>query len=326
MSIDLGDPKVMSLFTSPDALGVTPEDIKCKTGTLGLPEFGTSFVRGMLLDTMPKTFAELVRISGLSHGTDVWLNNAQDIIRNGVATLKEIVPGRDDIMLYLMRMGVDKKDAFKIMENVRKETKTLTDEDALIMEAAGVPEWYIESCRKIGYLFPKSHAAAYVMMSVRIGYFKIYHPYSFYAAVFSVKSEDFDYQTMCRGQDVAMDAYKKLANIGRDASATEKNALTLLELVLEMYARGLVFLPLDLYASEAGRFTVTESGLLPPLCTIQGLGASAAQNIVEARKDGAFISVEDFQERTKTNKPVTDLLVQHRVLAGIPETNQISMF
>ena len=326
LAINLGDQDVLSLFTSPEPLGVSLDSINCSTGSLGIPEFGTGFVRNMLMDTNPRSFAELVRISGLSHGTDVWLNNAQDIIRDGVASLKEIVPSRDDIMVYLTGMGVDKTEAFKIMENVRKPNTILTEEQADVMAEAGVPEWYIESCRRIKYLFPKGHAVAYVMMSVRIGYFKIHHPLSFYAASFSVKAEEFDYNIMCAGPDVAKDAYDRFMSMGKDATATDKNTLVLLELVLEMYARGFGFLPLDLYESEVSRFRVRENSLLPPLCTVAGLGVSAAKSIAKARKKGKFVTIEDFSERTKTNRAVTELLKQHGALAGMPETNQITLF
>ncbi|MCL2351334.1 MAG: PolC-type DNA polymerase III [Firmicutes bacterium] len=327
--VDLGDRDVLSLFTSTEALGVTPEEINCKTGTLGLPEFGTGFVRGMLLETKPSTFSELVRISGLSHGTDVWFGNAQELIRSGTAALKDIIPTRDDIMVYLMNKGVEKKASFKIMENVRKG-RGLTAEEEATMRAAGVPDWYIQSCKKIKYMFPKGHAVAYVMMTVRIGYFKIHHPYSFYAALFSEKVADFDYELMCRGADVASDAAARINAMGKEAGAKDRNTLTVLELVLEMYARGLKFLKLDIYRSAAKKFIVTPDGLLPPLCSIQGLGDNVAQNIVSAREDGGgireFFTIEDFRERTKINKTVIELLRKNRILDGLPETNQLSLF
>ena len=324
-TVNLGDEKVLSLFTSPAALGVTPEEIGCKTGSLGLPEFGTSFVRGMLMETQPASFAELVRISGLSHGTDVWFNNAQELIKNGVATLKEVIPTRDDIMVYLINKGVEKIEAFKIMENVRKG-KGLTENESEIMHFNGVPDWYIESCRRIKYMFPKGHAVAYVMMTVRIGYFKIHHPYSFYAAAFSVKAQDFDYELMCRGPEIVQEAIIQITALGKDSTQSDKDKLTMLELVREMYARGLQFAKLDVYRAEASKFTVTPDGLMPPLCAVQGLGASVAQNIVKARQEGEFISVEDFKERTKTNKTVIALLKQHDVLAGLPESSQLTLF
>ena len=324
-TVDLGDKKVLSLFTSPAALGVTPEDIGCQTGSLGLPEFGTNFVRGMLIETQPASFAELVRISGLSHGTDVWFNNAQELIRDGRATLKEVIPTRDDIMVYLISKGVEKIEAFKIMENVRKG-KGLTENEAEIMHFADVPDWYIESCRRIKYMFPKGHAVAYVMMTVRIGYFKINYPLNFYAASFSVKAEDFDYELMCSGPEKVQEAIVQISALGKEATATDKDKLTMLELVREMYARGLHFAKLDVYRAHPSKFSVTPEGLMPPLCAVQGLGASVAQNIVNARADGEFISIEDFKERTKTNKTVIALLKHHDVLAGLPESSQLTLF
>ncbi|MDR1540724.1 MAG: PolC-type DNA polymerase III [Clostridiales bacterium] len=323
--VPLNDKRVMSLFTSPQELGVSAEQIGCNTGTLGLPEFGTSFVRQMLLDTKPTTFAELVRISGLSHGTDVWLNNAADLIRDGVASLKEVIPTRDDIMLFLINKGVEKKAAFKIMENVRKG-KGLKPEEGDLMRRFGVPEWYIESCKKIKYLFPKGHAVAYVTMTVRIAYFKIHYPYSFYSASFSVKAEDFDYELMCFGIDRARAAMSRITELGKEATAKEKSTQTILELVIEMYARGLKFARLDLYKAKASKFFESPSGLMPPLCSVQGLGASAAQSIVDAREDGEFFTIDDFRKRTKTNKTVVDLLIKNGILDGIPETNQMTLF
>ncbi len=325
IKIPLGDKKVISLFTSPEALSVTEEDINCKTGSLGLPEFGTNFVRQMLLDTKPESFSDLVRISGLSHGTEVWVNNQQDLVRNGVATLKEIIPTRDDIMVYLIHMGVEKKAAFKIMENVRKG-KGLTPEEEDVMSEAGVPDWYINACKKISYMFPKGHAVAYVMMTVRIGYFKIYHPYSFYAATFSVKTDDFDYEMMCHGKELAKKHIERINNLGKDASAKDKNLLTTLELVLEMYMRGLRFVPIDLYTAEERRFIVTKEGLMPPLCTLQGLGASVAQKIIEERKKGKFETIDDLIRRTKANKNVIELLKNNKIIDDMPENDQLTLF
>ena len=325
VTVPLGDKKVMSLFSSPSALDVTAEEIGCNTGTLGLPEFGTSFVRQMLMDTKPSSFSELIGISGLSHGTNVWLNNAADLVRSQTATLKEVITTRDDIMIYLIQKGVEKKAAFKIMESVRKG-KGLKPEDIIVMEAAGVPDWYISSCQKIEYLFPKGHAVAYVTMTVRIGYFKIYYPYGFYAAVFSVKAEDFDLEQMCFGKEKLQQVMYELSAQGKDLSAKDKNKMTIMELVLEMYCRGLKFAPLDLYKAQAGRFMVTPQGLMPPLCSVQGLGMSVAQNIVEARKQGEFFTVDDFRERTKTNKTVVELLKRNGVLDGIPESSQLTLF
>ena len=325
-TVPLGDPATMSLFESPAALGVTTEDIGCETGTLGIPEFGTKFVRGMLLDTKPKTFADLLRISGLSHGTDVWLGNAQTLIENGTITLKETISTRDSIMIYLINKGVDKKKSFKIMEKVRKG-KGLTDEDIADMKAADVPDWYIESCQKIKYMFPKAHAAAYVMMAFRIAYFKINYPEAYYATYFTVRAcDDFDYSCMCKGMDVAKAAMREIHAKGMEATAKDKAKMTVLELIVEFYARGFKFLPIDLYKSDSRKFIVTEEGLIPPFNSLQGLGTNAAQSIVDGRAAGEFHTIEELKERTSLGRSLIDLLKENGVLNGIPETNQLSLF
>lgn len=324
--VPLGDPETMSLFESPKALGVTAEEINCKTGTLGIPEFGTKFVRGMLLDTKPKTFADLLRISGLSHGTDVWLGNAQTLIENGTITLKETISTRDSIMIYLINKGVEKKKSFKIMEKVRKG-KGLTEEDIADMKAANVPDWYIESCQKIKYMFPKAHAAAYVMMAFRIAYFKINYPEAYYASYFSVRAcDDFDYACMCKGIDVAKEALREIHAKGQEATAKDKNKQTVLEIIVEFYARGFKFCPIDLYRSDAKNFLPTPEGMLPPFSSLQGLGINAAQSIVEGRKAGEFKTLEELRERTSLGRSLIDLLKENGVLDGIPETNQLSLF
>lgn len=325
-TVPLGDPATMSLFESPEALGVTAEDIGCETGTLGIPEFGTKFVRGMLLDTKPKTFADLLRISGLSHGTDVWLGNAQTLIENGTITLKETISTRDSIMIYLINKGVDKKKSFKIMEKVRKG-KGLTDEDIADMKAENVPDWYIESCQKIKYMFPKAHAAAYVMMAFRIAYFKINYPEAYYATYFTVRAcDDFDYSCMCKGMDVAKAAMREIHAKGMEATAKDKAKMTVLELIVEFYARGFKFLPIDLYKSDSRKFIVTEEGLIPPFNSLQGLGTNAAQSIVDGREAGEFHTIEELKERTSLGRSLIDLLKENGVLNGIPETNQLSLF
>lgn len=326
-SVSLGDKDTMSLFESPKALGVTPEDINCETGTLGIPEFGTKFVRQMLVDTKPKTFADLLRISGLSHGTDVWINNAQELIEQGVITLKETISTRDSIMIYLINKGVDKKKSFKIMEKVRKG-KGLTDEDIADMKASNVPDWYIKSCQKIKYMFPKAHAAAYVMMAFRIAYFKVNYPMAYYAAYFTVRAcDDFDYGTMCKGIDVAKDAIREINEKGQSATAKDKNKLTVLEIIVEFYARGFKFLPIDLYKSDATKFIVTDEGLIPPFSSLQGLGLTAAQSIVDGRKNVTeFHTIEEFKENTSVGKTLVELLKENGVLKGIPETNQLTLF
>jgi DNA polymerase-3 subunit alpha (Gram-positive type) len=326
LEVDLGDKDVISLFNGPEKLGVTEREINCKTGSLGLPEFGTGFVRQLLIDTNPASFADLVRISGLSHGTNVWLNNGQELMRQRVATsLKEIITTRDDIMLYLIFKGVAEKDAFNITEKVRRG-RGVTDEEEAIMLAANVPKWYIESCRKIKYMFPKGHAVAYVMQAVRIGYYKIHHPIAFYAAAFSVRNDAFCYETMCKGQIVVRSEMRRIQALGKDATQKEEKSISMLELVNEMYARGLHFAPLNIYTACADKFIITDKGLMPPLCSVAGLGESVAQQIVEARKDGEFFSIEDLKARTKINKTVVQILKDNGVLDGIPETEQLTLF
>ncbi|MDE6357129.1 MAG: PolC-type DNA polymerase III, partial [Eubacteriales bacterium] len=321
----MDDKKTMSLFTSPNALGISSEDINCPTGSLGLPEFGTPFVIQMLVDTQPNSFSDLVKISGLSHGTDVWFNNAQDLIKNGIATLKEVIPTRDDIMVYLILKGVENKLAFTIMESVRKG-KGLTEEFEKAMIEKNVPDWYIESCKRIKYMFPKGHAVAYVTNAFRMGYFKINYPYAFYASILSVKVEDFDYDKMCFGLEPVLEEIKEIEKLGKSATTKEKNRLVVLELVREFYKRGLKFVPMDLYNSNGFKFGVTENGLLPPLCAVQGLGENATKNIIEARKEGEFNTIEQLVERTKISKTVVEILKKNAVLKGIPDTNQLSLF
>ena len=325
LNTPMDDKQTMSLFTSPNALGVTVEDIECDTGSLGLPEFGTPFVIQMLMDTKPNSFSDLVKISGLSHGTDVWFNNAQELIKNNIATLKEVIPTRDDIMVYLILKGVENKLAFTIMESVRKG-KGLTPEFEQAMIDKNVPDWYIESCKRIKYMFPKGHAVAYVTNAFRMGYFKINYPYAFYASLFSVKVEDFDYDLMCFGLEKVQATIKEIQALGKGATTKEKTKLVILELVREMYKRGLKFTKMDLYKSKGFKFDVTDEGLLPPLCTVQGLGEQATQNIVDARENGEFDTIENLVERTKISKTVVEILKQNGVLKGIPDTNQLSLF
>ncbi|GAB6088194.1 PolC-type DNA polymerase III [Alkaliphilus crotonatoxidans] len=323
--IPLDDQTTVSIFTSTKALDIDPQELGCEVGTLGIPEFGTKFVRQMLLDTKPSTFAELVRISGLSHGTDVWLNNAQDLVRGNIAELKDVISTRDDIMNYLILKGLPKKTSFKIMENVRKG-KGLTPEYEEEMKKNNVPQWYIDSCNKIKYMFPKAHAVAYVMMSFRIAYFKVHHPEAFYATYFTTKAEDFDAHLIVQGEGAVREKIKELEAMGNQATAKEKNLLTVLEVALEMFLRKIELLPVDLYHSDADRFLVTDGKLLPPLKSLQGVGQNAAKNIVEARAQGEFISLEDLRERAKVTKTVVEALVNHGCLNGLPKTNQLSLF
>uniref|UniRef100_A0A7C5Z5D4 DNA polymerase III PolC-type n=1 Tax=Caldicellulosiruptor owensensis TaxID=55205 RepID=A0A7C5Z5D4_9FIRM len=324
-SIPLDDKDTMSIFTSTEALGISPEDIDCEVGTFGIPEFGTRFVRQMLIETKPKTFAELVRISGLSHGTNVWTNNAQDLVRNGIATLKEVISTRDDIMLYLIQKGVPPKDSFRIMEDVRKG-KGLKPEDEQLLRAHNVPDWYIESCKKITYMFPKAHAAAYVMMAFRIAYFKVHYKEAFYATYFTVRADDFDYATILKGRDAIRQKIRDLENRISSLSQKDKNLLTVLEIANEMLARGLKFYPVDLNESDAERFIIKDGGLLIPFNALPNVGVAAAKSIVEARKEGRFLSVDDLQRRAKLNKQVIEILTQYKVLKDLPQTSQLSFF
>lgn len=323
--IPLDDQKTMSLFTSTEALGINLDEIDCKAGSLGIPEFGTKFVRQMLIDTQPKTFAELVRISGLSHGTDVWLNNAQDLIKNGTTNLKGVISTRDDIMLFLIYKGVKPKTSFKIAENVRKG-KGLTPEYEEAMREQSIPDWYIQSCKTVKYLFPKAHATAYVMMSFRVAYYKVYHPEAFYATYFTVKLDDFDADLLTKGIDCVKSKWIEIDRLGNNATTKEKNLMTLLESVYEMYLRGIKLLPVDLYKSDASKFIVTKEGLLPPLGSLQGVGTNAAQNIVNTRQESSFISMDELRERAKVSKTVIEIMKNHGCLKGLPENNQLSLF
>ena len=324
-TIPLNDPKVISLFTSPDALGVTKEELGCEVGSYGLPEFGTKFVRQMLVDTQPKSFADLVRISGLSHGTDVWLNNAQYFIKEGYTTLKDCIATRDDIMVYLMYKDLPPKTAFTIMEKVRKG-KGLSEDDEALMREKNVPDWYIESCKRIKYMFPKGHAVAYVMMAVRIAYYKVYYPEAYYTTYFTVRADDFDADLICKGEEAIKAKMEELNSLGNNISVKEKGLLTILEISYEMYKRGLNFLKVDLYKSEATKFKIEEEGIRPPLNALQGVGDNAAKSIVECRVNGEFISKEDLRIRSKVSKTVIETLDNHGCLEGMQESNQLSLF
>ncbi len=325
-TIPVEDPEVMKIFSGPEPLGLKPEQINdCHTGTLGVPEFGTRFVRQMLEDTKPTTFAELVIISGLSHGTDVWLGNAQDLINEGTCTLPEVIGCRDDIMVYLMQKGLEASTAFQIMEFVRKG-RGLKDEWIEEMRKHNVPNWYIESCKKIKYMFPKAHAAAYVLMAVRIAYFKVHHPIYFYAAYFSVRASDFELNTMIKGSEAIRKRIEEIDAKGNDASPKEKNLLTVLEISLEMCERGFSFQKVDLYRSSATDFIVDGNTLIPPFNAVDGLGTNAAINIVKSRDEGEFLSKEDLRERSKISKTVLEYLDQHGCLKGMPDKNQLSLF
>ncbi len=327
-SIPLDDEKTKSLFLNTSALGVTPEDIDSEVGTLGLPEFGTGFTRQMLIDTKPTTFAELVRIAGLSHGTDVWLGNAQDLIVNGVCTLKDAICTRDDIMIYLIHMGVEPKNAFSIMESVRKGKVAKGKEDKWEkyqeeMKANNVPDWYIKSCEKIQYMFPKAHAVAYVTMAFRIAYFKVHYPLAYYATYFSIRAGDFDIDMMV-GEKV--EQYLKQYNAMSDLKQKDKNVITLLGMCNEMQKRGISFAPVDLYKSDSQKFIIDGNTLRLPFTAIKGLGAAAADTVIEARQNGNFTSKEELLSRTKLSKTHIEQLTALGCLDGLPDSPQISFF
>lgn len=324
-SIPLDDQETMKIFSSIEPLGINKDDIKCSVGTIAIPEFGTRFVRQMLEDTRPSTFSELVRICGLSHGTDVWLNNAQDLVRNGTATLSEVISARDDIMIYLIYKGLEPSLAFKIMEKVRKG-KGVAPEDEDEMRKQKVPDWYIDSCKKIQYMFPKAHAAAYVMMAFRIAYFKVHHPLAFYATYFTVRADEFDAQLTQQGVDGVVKRLEEIERKGNEATAKEKNLFTVLEVILEAMCREIEFLPVNLYESNVKKVLIKEGKLLAPLVSLQGVGESAAQNIVLARKEKKFSSIEDLRERSRISKTVIEILNEHGCLINLPSTNQLALF
>ena len=330
VTIPLDDPKVMSLFQNTSALGVTPEELGgCPVGSLGIPEFGTEFVIQMLLDTNPQTFSDLVRISGLSHGTDVWLGNAQTLIEEGKATIATAICTRDDIMTYLINKGVESSLSFTIMESVRKG-KGLKPEWEEAMLANNVPDWYIWSCKKIKYMFPKAHAAAYVMMAWRIAYCKVYHPLAYYAAYFSIRASAFSYEIMCQGKkhlEAVMADYKRRSD---SLSKKEQDTMKDMKIVQEMYARGYEFWPLDIFKAHSRNFQIIDGKIMPSLNSIDGMGEKAADSTmeaaIEAAKDGGFLSKEDFRNRAKVSKTICDLMGSLGILGDLPETNQISLF
>jgi DNA polymerase-3 subunit alpha (Gram-positive type) len=326
MQIPFDDKKVMSLFTGTEALGITPDQIGgVKLGTLGIPEFGTKFVIQMLEDTRPTTFSELVRISGLSHGTDVWLGNAQTLIQQGMATLSTAICTRDDIMAYLISKGMDKSMSFKTMESVRKG-RGLTPDMEKAMKEANVPDWYLDSCRKIGYMFPRAHAAAYVMMAWRIAFCKVYHPLAYYCAYFSIRAKDFDYEIMAQGKNHLLAVMEDYENRRDSLTQKEQGTYEDMLLVREYYARGFRFLPIDITRSDSRNFRIVDNGLMPALKTIAGLGEKAADAVVEAVKDGAFTSRENFYQRTKVPKTVIEVMDRLKLLGDMPESDQISLF
>ncbi len=324
-TIPTDDPEVMKIFEGTEVLGVSQEQIGSKTGTLGIPEFGTRFVRGMLEETHPSTFAELLQISGLSHGTDVWLGNAEELVSNGTTDLSHVIGCRDDIMVFLMHSGLEPGIAFQIMEHVRKG-KGIPDEWQEEMRKHDVPEWYIDSCLKIKYMFPKAHAAAYVLMALRVAYFKVYYPILYYCAYFSVRATDFDLISMCKGKAAVKERMQEINSKGMDASTKDKNLLTVLELANEMLERGYEFSMIDLYKSDAVNFVIEGNRLIAPFRAVPGLGTNVAHQIVEARKDGIFLSKEDLANRGKVSKTLIEYMSDNGVLKDLPDENQLSLF
>ena len=325
-TIPLDDESVMSLFKNTSALGVTPDDIHgIPLGCLGIPEFGTDFAMQMVIDAKPQEFSDLIRISGLSHGTDVWLGNAQTLIEQGLATISTAICTRDDIMIYLIQKGLDSEQSFTIMESVRKG-KGLKEEWKTEMRAHDVPEWYIDSCLKIKYMFPKAHAAAYVMMAWRIAYCKVYYPLAYYAAYFSIRATGFNYEIMCQGKERLEYFYKDYTRRKDSLSKKEQDTYRDMKIVQEMYARGFDFTPIDVYRAKPDRFQVIDGKLMPALNTIDGMGDNAAIAVAEAAKDGKFLSKDDFRQRTKATKTVIDLMADLGLLGELPESNQLSLF
>lgn len=328
MDVTMSDPEVYKLFTSPEPLGLTEEQLECNTGTLSLPEMGTPFVRQMLVESKPKTFADLLQISGLSHGTDVWLGNAQELIKNGTCTISEVIGTRDNIMVYLMQKGLEPKMAFKIMEIVRKgnATKLLTEEHFEAMKSCGVEQWYIDSCMKIKYMFPKAHAAAYCIGALRVGWYKVHHPLSYYAAYFTVRGEDMDAAIVQKGIETVKKTMDDIRAKGREASAKEQSQADMMHIVFEAMLRGVKFLPVDLYKSHSRKYLIEDGALRLPFSSVSGLGGAAAEGLMTGREGEPYFSVDELQERTGISKAIVDSLRELGAIKDLPQSSQISFF
>ena len=335
--IPLDDKDTMKLFSSTESLDLTPEQLNgSPVGSFGVPEFGTKFVRGMLVDTKPNTFDELIRISGLSHGTDVWLNNAQLLVQDNIVTLKEAICCRDDIMIYLIQKGLPKDTSFKIMESVRKGKVAKGKEDKWpqyveLMKEHDVPDWYIDSCKKIKYMFPKAHAAAYVTMAFRIAWFKVHIPKAYYAAYFSIRAKQLDSDAMFHGAQKVRAKMKEIDDAGNAAQNKDKDMYPVLELVLEFYERGFKFLPADLYKSHCENFLVEDEGLRIPFSAINGLGPVDAENLYNAaqeeiKKDDEFMCIDEVQSKAKIGRVAMDIMREAGLFDGMSESNQLSLF
>lgn len=328
LDIDISDRKLYELCTSPEPLGVTVEELGWPTGTLSIPEMGTDFTKGMLLEARPQTFADLIQIAGLSHGTAVWLGNAQDLIKEGICTISEVIGTRDSIMVYLLHKGLEPKDAFNIMEDVRKKNKQLKPEQENLMREHGVPEWYIDSCKKIQYMFPKAHAAAYIIASLRLAWFKVYKPLEYYCAYLTVRGGDVDAESMSKGKEAVKTLLQMIRNKGKEASNAEKDKETIMMIVYEAMVRGVEFLPIDIYKSTADSYEPEDGKIRMPFAALAGVGGAAAEQLAKAREDGGaeFSSIEDFEIRSGAGKSTVALLKACGAFGDLPDSDQISLF